>query len=192
MTEKQIDQILKELICTDIIEASQIPDIPLYMDQVTTFVEDHLSSLKRNENDKILTKTMINNYTKFGLINPPIKKKYDKNSIIKLILIYYFKNIISINDIKEILTGFEEDKNQFYYDFFTKLQQYDNEDMLKSLSAEADRLFDEDTDEKTGCLFIALMLINQANIRKQAAERLIDKYLSDGDNDGKKKADKKN
>ena len=50
----------------------------LYMDQVTTFMEEALGSSKRYPEDKILTKTMINNYAKNDLLPPPIKKKYSK------------------------------------------------------------------------------------------------------------------
>lgn len=186
MTKKQIVQILEEFLNNSIIDSSKIPDIPLYMDQVTTFAEDCLNYTKRSENDKILTKTMINNYTKLGLIKPPEKKKYSKDSIINLILIYYLKNIISISDIKQIFCCFEEGKNQQYYDFFTRLQKYDNDNFVNDFAEDAFKLFEENTDEKTSCLFMALMLINQANIRKQAAEKLIDKYLSSGVNDGKR------
>ena len=48
-------------------QAGRGADIDLYMDQVTTFMDEHLSDCKRREDDKILTKTMINNYTKNNL-----------------------------------------------------------------------------------------------------------------------------
>ena len=76
----------------EIIEPSDIPDIDLYMDQVTTFMETKLSSFKRNHDDKVLTKTMINNYAKAKLFPPPIKKKYNKNHIMMLIIIKH-KNL---------------------------------------------------------------------------------------------------
>ena len=73
------------------INPSDIPAIDLYMDQVTTFMDTHLSASKRFGEDKILTKTMINNYAKNNLLPPPEKKKYSKNHILLLIFIYYFK-----------------------------------------------------------------------------------------------------
>lgn len=84
------------------ISATEIPEIDLYMDQVTTFMDTHLASTKRLREEKILTKTMINNYAKNNLLPPPEKKKYSKNHILMLILIYYFKNILSFNDIEQI------------------------------------------------------------------------------------------
>ncbi|MCJ7855639.1 DUF1836 domain-containing protein [Lachnospiraceae bacterium NSJ-143] len=86
-----------------IIEVSDIPNIDLYMDQVTTFMETKLCGYKRNEKDKILTKTMINNYAKAKLFPPPVKKKYTKNHVMLLIIIYHLKNMLSINDISRII-----------------------------------------------------------------------------------------
>ena len=84
------------------------PDIELYMDQVTSFIDGQLAGSKRNEDDKLLTKTMINNYTKNDLLPPPVKKKYSKEHLLSLIFIYYLKNIVSINDIHTILEPITE------------------------------------------------------------------------------------
>ena len=85
------------------IKSGEIPDIPLYMDQVTTFMDEHLKEYKRYEDDKILTKTMINNYAKNNLLPPPEKKRYSRDHILLLVFIYYFKNVLSFTDIEELL-----------------------------------------------------------------------------------------
>lgn len=106
MTGVTFDEIKKEIrdaIQMDYIEPSDIPAIELYMDQVTTFMDKHLSNNKRFPEDKILTKTMINNYTKNHLLPPPEKKKYSKDHIILLIYTYYLKNFLSIGDIQKLL-----------------------------------------------------------------------------------------
>ena len=97
----------------DYIKPGEIPNIDLYMDQVTTFMDKHLESSKRYSEDKLLTKTMINNYTKNNLLPPPEKKKYSKDHMFLLIFIYYLKNILSITDIKSILEPLSE---AFYND----------------------------------------------------------------------------
>ena len=56
------------------VKADEIPDIDLYMDQVTTFMDSHLKDMRRHPGDKVLTKTMINNYAKNNLLPPPVKK----------------------------------------------------------------------------------------------------------------------
>lgn len=103
-----LNSILASLNRIDHIKPEAIPDIDLYMDQVTTFMDGNLAPAKRNPDDKILTKTMINNYTKDGLLPPPEKKKYSKEHLLLLIFIYYFKNILSINDLHHILDPLAE------------------------------------------------------------------------------------
>lgn len=69
---EKLDGILQEM---DYVKVQEIPGIDLYMDQVTTFMEEHLKKTARHpETDKILTKTMINNYAKSDLLLPPVKK----------------------------------------------------------------------------------------------------------------------
>lgn len=97
-----VRQLIENLQQLDFIQPGEIPNIDLYMDQVTTFMDEHLRQEKRFEDDKILTKTMINNYTKNHLLPPPEKKKYSKEHMLLLIFIYYFKNVMSISDIRNV------------------------------------------------------------------------------------------
>ena len=92
----------------DYIRPEDIPNIDLYMDQVTTFMEEHLKKTRRHPGDKILTKTMINNYAKNDLLPPPTKKKYSREHMRVLIFIYYFKNLLSITDIQALLKPLTE------------------------------------------------------------------------------------
>ena len=101
-TNEMLD-LIRSIQNIDYITPGDVPNIDLYMDQVTTFMNEHLSSSKRFEDDKILTKTMINNYTKNDLMPPPVKKKYSKEHVLLLIFIYYFKGVLSINDIHAVL-----------------------------------------------------------------------------------------
>lgn len=102
-TKDILNSILASISRIDYIKPEEIPGIDLYMDQVTTFMENNLSSSKRHPEDKVLTKTMINNYAKNHLLPPPVKKKYSKEHILMLTFIYYFKNIMSISDIQVLL-----------------------------------------------------------------------------------------
>ena len=84
------------------------PDIYLYMDQVTAFLREHLMNDNVHDDDKLLTKTMINNYTKKKLLPPPIKKKYSKQHLYFLTLIYYYKNFLTIDEIHDLLAPITE------------------------------------------------------------------------------------
>ncbi len=100
--EERIQSLLSHLDGLSYIKPEEIPGIQLYMDQVTTFMDEHLQSTKRYPEDKVLTKTMINNYAKNNLLPPPVKKKYSKEHMLMLIFIYYFKNLLSFNDIEQL------------------------------------------------------------------------------------------
>ena len=98
-----IEEVFKRYTDGSYIKASMLPDLDLYVDQITTFLTRHLAKTIRFEDDKIMTKTMINNYTKNHLLPPPDKKKYSRDHILLIIFIYYFKNFLPISDIKTIL-----------------------------------------------------------------------------------------
>lgn len=103
-TSDLINSIMESFDRIKFVKSADIPNIDLYMDQVTTFMDSQLKHTTRNmETDKILTKTMINNYAKNDLLPPPEKKKYSKEHVLILVFIYYFKNILSINDIQNLL-----------------------------------------------------------------------------------------
>lgn len=103
--ENLIESIMASLDRISHMKIEDIPNIDLYMDQVTTLMEEKLRpSTRYPGEDKILTKTMINNYAKNNLLPPPVKKKYSKEHVLVLIFIYYYKGILSINDIQTLLS----------------------------------------------------------------------------------------
>lgn len=103
-TKDLLQSILDSLDRIEYIRPDDIPDIELYMDQVTTLMDSRLKGSARNPSrDKILTKTMINNYAKNDLLPPPVRKKYSREHVLLLIFIYYYKGILSISDIQTVL-----------------------------------------------------------------------------------------
>ena len=107
-SKKALKEIMDVFSKIGMIDPDDVPGIPLYMDQVTTFMEDELKACKRYDGDKILTKTMINNYAKNDLVPPPDKKKYSKEHLLLLIFVYYFKSFLSIGDIHTLLAPVTE------------------------------------------------------------------------------------
>ena len=102
-TKDMLNSILQRIARNDYVKPEELPTIELYTDPVTTYMENQLGSTRRYKEDKILTKTMINNYAKNNLLPPPVKKKYSKEHVLVMIFIYYFKNILSIKDIESLL-----------------------------------------------------------------------------------------
>lgn len=118
-----LNRILENVAKVEYIKTEDIPNIDLYMDQVTTFMDNRLRTKTRNPgDDKILTKTMINNYAKNDLLPSPEKKKYSKEHMLLLIFIYYYKSILSINDIQTLLRPITDE-------FFNKQDGFNLEDI---------------------------------------------------------------
>ncbi|MBO4679070.1 MAG: DUF1836 domain-containing protein [Lachnospiraceae bacterium] len=117
-TKDLLNSILASFDRMTYIKSEDVPGIDLYMDQVTTFMDERLKKSTRNQTEeKLMTKTMINNYAKNDVIPPPDRKKYNKEHILILIMVYYFKSILQINDIKElmdpIIDKFFDNRNGF-------------------------------------------------------------------------------
>lgn len=103
MKKNEFDDIVEKVANRSDIVSKEIPDLDLYMDQIMTLFDQHLDDNKRYQDDKLLTKTMINNYSKAKLISPVKGKKYTKEQIIQMLMIYYLKNSLTIQEIKKIL-----------------------------------------------------------------------------------------
>ncbi len=185
-SEKILEEILEKL---SVIPESDIPSIDLYMDQVTTFMDKHLSGNKRYEEDKILTKTMINNYSKNNLLPPPIKKKYSKDHVILLILIYYYKNILSISDINTILTPLcdmyfnsEEDTalGKIYEascDIQRDMTEHVKSDILEKIKSSTETFMDYPEENRDFLQLYTLItsLCFDVYVKKQMIEHIVDK-----------------
>lgn len=199
-----IDSLQKQLKEIDYVKPEDIPNIDLYMDQITTFMEEQLSACKRYDTDKILTKTMINNYAKNDLLPPSEKKKYTKEHVLTLIFIYYFKNILSISDIQSILNPLTDkyfgNKDGFnmqdVYNEVFSLESHESEKLLKDLGKKfkiANETFadfpEEDKQFLHAFTFIC-MLSFDVYIKKMIIENVIDS-LNEEKNDSDSKNKKK-
>ena len=183
-----LNELIERLSRIDYIHSSEIPNIDLYMDQVTTFMDSHLSSTKRHEDDKILTKTMINNYTKNNLLPASNKKKYSKEHVLLLIFIYYFKSFLSISDIETFLGPVKEKyfstKGDFdlttIYEEVCQGQTERIEPMIEDMKAAFVRSGEKftdapDEDKETLQLFALLCELSfDVYIKKMIIERILD------------------
>ena len=107
--EETVERAIKNLRNINTISPEELPAMDLYMDQLTTFMDRKLQGLVRKPSrDKVLTKTMINNYAKNHLIQPPVKKKYTREHMLELLFIFYYKSFLSISDIQTLLSPLSE------------------------------------------------------------------------------------
>ena len=192
-TKKFLSEILEEFQKIDYIKPEDIPNIDLYMDQVTTFMDSQLATSKRHENDKILTKTMINNYAKNDLLPPPEKKKYSKEHVLTLIFIYYFKSILSISDIQSILNPITDkyfgkessgiSLEDIYKEVFG-LEHQETQNIIKDLakkfntSMETFKDVDDADAEILRTFSFICMLSYDVYLKKTIIERIVDQMLN--------------
>ncbi|MCR4695612.1 MAG: DUF1836 domain-containing protein [Pseudobutyrivibrio sp.] len=138
---KTINDILHQLVEIDYVHPDDIPNIDLYMDQVLTFLDQELGTVREATEDKAMTKTMINNYTKNQILPPPVKKKYSRDHMLNLIFIYYLKNFLSMKDIKSILDPindkyFGAKEGLGFYDIYANMVDYESivaSDVMKDI-----------------------------------------------------------
>ena len=183
----------KKLVSIDYIKTEDIPNIGLYMDQVTTFMDEQLEACKRYEDDKILTKTMINNYAKNNLLPAPEKKKYSK------------EHLLSINDIQSLLNPLTEhyfgnkagfNMEDVYNEVFN-LESTESEKLLKdlgkkyALSRETFRKFPENDQEFLQNFSFICLLSYDVYIKKMIIESVIDNINSQNSKTNKKENSKK-
>ena len=180
------------------INLDDFPEIDLYMDQVIQLFESKLNYTKRNEDDKILTKTMINNYAKGNLLMKIKNKKYTKEHMILIGLIYNLKGSLSLTDIKTmfdpIIEAFANEEDYPLYDIYESfLEMYDSN--LENLSTSAKDIYNHvqklikskdsnlgDFEEK---FLLVCSYISMSNLYRRMSEKIIDECFSNL-NGGKK------
>ena len=99
-----LGKIISSTVNQNRLEPDQIPELDLYIDQILMLFEDKLGETRRREKDKILTKSMVNNYSKEKMIRPMRGKKYSREQILQILIICNLKNVLSIGDIKQVMT----------------------------------------------------------------------------------------
>ena len=185
-----IKSITESLHRIEYVKAEDIPNIDLYMDQVTSFLDEHLRQSTRNKDvDKLLTKTMINNYAKNDLLPPPVKKKYGKDHMITLLIIYYFKYFLSISDIETIIKPLNE--NYFgntegelslvdIYEEIRKKEEEIQDDIISDIKDKYEKAHQmyktgDDAEEKRLQTFAFISLLSEeVYIKKLLIEKLVD------------------
>lgn len=187
------------------------PDIYLYMDQVIAFLREHLMNDNVHDDDKLLTKTMINNYTKKKLLPPPIKKKYSKQHLYFLTLIYYYKNFLTIDEIHDLLAPITEKYSEndpltieYTQRYYSKIyEMYGNQQdgivadikddletvrkMIEETKNEEEIPFSDEVEEYLELLLLVTVLSNDIYYKKVLIENLIGNFAQ-----LKKDRDKKN
>jgi hypothetical protein len=186
---EKIKEILEGLGLESNLKLDEIPNIDLYMDQVIQLFENKFADSKRNDEEKILTKTMINNYAKGKLIFPIKNKKYSKEHLILMSLIYQLKGALSINDIQTTLDGInkriikEDIELDSFYNSYLNLSKKNvadfNEDInerVMDVNKEVSIMEDRNAPYLEQVLMIS-SLVHMSSLYRKVAEKLVDEIV---------------
>lgn len=125
----------KEKLTLRLPRYNELPQLELYMDQVLLLLEQAMQPLspqaepdlprRKKQGERAVTASMINNYVKQGLIEPPRKKRYTRQQVAGLLLVCLLKNLLPIADIKLLLQQAEQQDFAVFYDCFcAQLEAY--------------------------------------------------------------------
>ena len=193
MNKEDLNKLICSLGLNEKVEEKDIPEIDLYMDQVIQIFEQKLSKSKRTDSDKVLTKTMINNYAKAKLLMSIKNKKYSKEHLLLMSMIYDLKGSLSINDIKSLLNDIVSnyDKGEEYdlrglYKSYLDINEFNYEEFLENTNNQLDFVKETinensefgDYEEK---LLFACSMVSISNMYRRVAESVIDEYFLEGD-----------
>lgn len=186
MTEQELQMHLEEAVRDCDLALADIPAIDLYLDQILSLVADKNKEAAPRYRERELTKTMINNYSKDGLISPISGKKYSRDHIIEMLLVYALKNTLSIGEIKRVLYGAREDcgftgkELTDCYCRFLKLKETNRHrtgEMVKGLLREDALSVENDRD-----FFVALLdLLSLSAYLKTVAQEMLEARYTDPD-----------
>lgn len=165
----------------------ELPSVPLYMEQVITYVNGVLAPLSDKEKS-VLTSFMVNNYVKAKIITEPVNKKYTKDQLGYLIAMSILKQTLSISETS-LLIELDGDLSQtrpVLYEFFRLMVRDIVKDETKRMVDRAEKYTkeyykerEEGSDEnaekhlRDNLGLIALRLSIKAAVEKSISEALL-------------------
>jgi hypothetical protein len=119
---EELEQLKHQLLTQRPVEWAQLPDIPLYMDQVVSYLKRQTVSLS-DESGTVMTSAMINNYIKDGMVPRAKGKRYGREHLCDLTAIALLKNVLSVRDMKLLLDHLTREgaEQTFYEDLLGRI-----------------------------------------------------------------------
>ena len=188
--KEQVRQLARELADAPQIRREEIPDLEIYMDQLTTYLDRRLGFYNREEGVPFVTRSMVNNYSKAGVLPPPVSKRYNRVHVMVLSLVCQLKRLFTIQDLGRLLAPVSQEKQaEGLYRLFLEAQREvfaHTPEMTRELLAPRDEEGDG-LEEKAA-------LVTQLAVRAQRdlllAEQLLD-AIPQGEEEPKTKRKKK-
>ncbi len=180
MNQQNLEKLINTAVNQNRLQPEQIPDLDLYIDQILMLFEDKLGDTRRREKDKILTKSMVNNYSKERMIRPMKGKKYTREQVLQILMICNLKNMLSIGDIKQVMTTLMEREIDAdgLEDIFSR-DRVNQQQVLESVSNILSKL-KESYSEEMNTIEVVSLIMSLASISgycKRISEAMIDNFF---------------
>jgi hypothetical protein len=178
--KQKILDMADEILKWSLVDLKDMPRIPLYMEQVTSFFDEALAGARRGEDDKILTKTMINNYTKEGTLPRPNGKKYNREHMIRLMYIFMLKQVLSLQDIRQMFDLLRMDRNiepmyRAYLELVEGYKEQFRQDLLHKMDAVEEKLGGKGANTDGNFeMMLMLLTVTEATAGKMLIWRMLD------------------
>ncbi|WP_206458011.1 DUF1836 domain-containing protein [Anaerovorax sp. IOR16] len=191
--EEFIKQTVEEFVNGGVVSSDAFPDMELYMDQAVMFINKHLNAYKKEAKDQVMTKTMVSNYAKHHLIPRPKNKRYTKDHLILLTLIFYLKGTFQMEEIQTLMEPLIENYNSEFdekfdfhriYDNILNLYEQEQKNLLTEVTEDINRIKknlddNELADDDTTELFMLIANLSmKANAQKFLAQKLMNEYFN--------------
>ena len=200
MEKERLYGIAKDAVNEAELTSRDIPQIDLYVDQILNLVSTKLREGSERYHDRLLTKTMINNYSKDGIITAIKGKKYNREQIMQILTVYSLKNTLSIGEIKRILAGayadgdFDEAALTEIYDRHLKIKSENKDYALEALDAIIERNsldIDSDIDYISTICALSSLSAQLKNIAQAMIDERFPEPIEEEDDKDREKKEKK-
>lgn len=199
--EAYTKELVEKYLQNGIISEKNFPDMELYIDQMMKCLNKELFIYGNDEAGPI-TKAMISNYTKHKMLPGPIGKRYTKEHLICMSLVYYLKECFSMDEIQRLMKPLIKnyssdwddkiDIDSMYNEIttFVKETETDLPSRIDKQMSEIKKFLsnrdaaDDDTSELV--MFIST-LIMRSNAERFIAQKLLDEFFENTGKSGKKK-----
>lgn len=190
--EEFIKKNIEELVAHGRIPSEDFPDMEIYMDQAANFMNKELHIYKKNEKDQVITKTMIGNYVKHNMLPRPINKKYTRDHMIILTLIYYLKGSFQMDEIEKLMKPLIDNHNSEFdekinlmsiYDGIISVQEAEQNTMSQKVRADIESIkhhlneTELSDDDMVELFMLIVNLSMKADAQKYLAQKLLQEYF---------------
>ncbi|MBQ8589008.1 MAG: DUF1836 domain-containing protein [Firmicutes bacterium] len=191
--EEYVKTILDDYVNKGRIQARDFPDMELYMDQAAMYMNKKLEIYQKADEEPVMTKAMISNYVKHDMLPKPNKKKYSRDHLAMLTLVFYLKGVLQVQDIENLMKPLIDNYNSEFEEHHDLLKLYNGienlyhmqrEDIVKEVNQDIDDIkkflskYENADDDVTELFMLISLLAMKADAQRYMVQKLMDEYFT--------------